>query len=82
MYGNYATKITVLCTLTTVHTTVRRKNFTVIKFYGLPLNHLDEILTDFNFTEVKFCARGQQYIVDSIQFTDFNFTVSSLTIKP
>ena len=22
--------------------TVRHKNFTVIKFYGLPLNHLDE----------------------------------------
>ena len=27
------------------------ENFMVIKFYGLPLNHLDE-----NFTEAQFCT--------------------------
>ena len=30
------------------------ENFTVIKFYDLPLNHLDEKFTDFNYTEAQF----------------------------
>ena len=30
--------------------------FMVIKFNGLPLNHLDKKLTDFNFMETQFRA--------------------------
>ena len=44
---------------------------------------MDEKLMDFNFTEVQFHARGHgDYIVDSVQFIDFNFTVLPLTVKP
>ena len=44
---------------------------------------MDEKLIDFNFTEVLFPAQdhGDIYIVDSIQFTDFNFTILPLTVK-
>ena len=38
---------------------------------------------DFNLTEVQFHAQGHDnYIIDSIQFTDFNFTILPLTVKP
>ena len=42
------------------------QNATVIKFYGLPLNHLDKNkkLMDFNFTEAQFCDRCHGTIVD------------------
>ena len=29
----------------------------IIKFYGFPLNHLDEKFKDFNFTEIQFCTQ-------------------------
>ena len=41
-------------------------NLTAIKFYGLPLNHLDTKLMDSNFMEVQYHARchGDSYTVD------------------
>ena len=39
---------------TNYHNTVWDENFMAIKFYGLPLNYLNEKFTDFNFTEAQF----------------------------
>ena len=39
--------------------TLWHKNLMVIKFYGLPLNHLDENFTDSNFTVTQFRAQYQ-----------------------
>ena len=44
-------------------TTVWHENFIVIKFYSLPLNHLDENSTDFNFIEVQFHTQGHGDII-------------------
>ena len=40
--------------MTTQYHAIQHENFTVIKFYGLPLNCLDKKLTIFNITEVQF----------------------------
>ena len=58
-------------------------NFVIIKFYGWPLNHLDGKFMDFKLTEAQFytqCHGNIQQI--STQFTDLNFKVLPLTIKP
>ena len=41
-------------------------NLTAIKFYGLPLNHLDTKLIDYNFMEVQYRPQchGDSYTVD------------------
>ena len=78
---NYLESLLVFMNL--LPTTVWHENFTVIKFYGLPLKiHLDEKLLDFNFTEVQFHIQGHSDIQQiSIQFTDYNFTFLALTVK-
>ena len=38
---------------------VWHENLIVIKFYSLPLNHLDKMLTNFNFIDEQFC-QGRQ----------------------
>ena len=53
----------------------------VIKFYGLPLNHVDKKLMDFYFMEAQChgrCCGDMQWI--QMQFTEFKFYDSAPTV--
>ena len=52
----------------------------VLKFYGLPPNHLDKVDGLFTLWTPVSCSLSWHYIVD-FQFADFNFEVLPLTVK-
>ena len=55
----------------------------VIKFYSLALDHLDKEKVDLFFMEAHAvsCSMSWHYMVDSIQFMDFNFKGSAANHK-
>ena len=77
MKESYNSTYSAIIPIKRVSGTIWHKNVIVIKFYGLPLNHLYKKLTDFNFMEVQFRVR----CCGTIQFMNFNFMVLSLIVK-
>ena len=60
--------------------TVWHKNCMVIKFIVLIASKLFKEMMNFNFYGSRvLCSMSWQYIVE---FTDFNFTILPLTVKP